>query len=268
MKRSRFALIFLIITIALLFVNVALIIIFNIINMEDKFYDSLNVASLSIAFLSFIASSFFSLSVYLQSKTQSKINDSLPKKDDQYIIANYALFNIEKEISIFEITGDEKENILNNKKYLLNEFTKDNLTRLVFLPTNTINAPIYKVFAKKIKFYSSKKELLMTSKNTEGLDCEYSANILQRGYNCICVDILDELSSLLDVFKKTYYIELDLDVISVFNVNMSITYNIYLNGEKDVTDNPDKNILHDLRTFNIHHSNYVIENKCINTRKF
>ena len=108
----------------------------------------------------------------------------------------------------------------------------------------------------------------MTSKNTEGLDCEYSANILQRGYNCICVDILDELSSLLDVFKKTYYIELDLDVISVFNVNMSITYNIYLNGEKDVTDNPDKNILHDLRTFNIHHSNYVIENKCINTRKF
>ena len=83
----------------LLFANLIIIFVFSNVKMEQTFYNALNVSSLAIAFVSFIASSFFSFSVYMQTKNQNKINESLPKKDDQYIIANYSLFNIENEIS-------------------------------------------------------------------------------------------------------------------------------------------------------------------------
>ena len=92
MKKNKFAFLFLLTSFLLLIVNIAIIVIFSIIKMENTFYSALNVASLSISFISFIVSSFFSFSVYAQTKNQNKINESLPKKDDQYIIANYSLF--------------------------------------------------------------------------------------------------------------------------------------------------------------------------------
>lgn len=46
---------------------------------------------------------------------------------------------------------------------------------------------------------------------------------------------------------------------------MSVAFFVYLDSEKDVSGNPDKEVIHDLRTYTIHHSNYTIENKSIIT---
>lgn len=265
MKKNKFPFVFLAVSLFLLLVNIAIIIIFSILDMENKFYNSLNVASLSISFVSFIASSFFSFSVYMQSKTQNKINESLPKKDDQYIIANYSLFNIENEVSFFSVNDEEKNVLLQESRYLTNKDTPatDHITRLVFLPTNSTNKPTYKVLIKSIAFLSSKNEELYTAKAHDVLDGEYSSNILQRGYNCICIDILNDFNTIQKYFSQCNHLKLSLDIISVFNVNMSVTFFIHLDSEKNVENNPDKKRLVDLKTYTIHHSNYIIEKKSI-----
>ena len=265
MKKHKFAFIFLIFSMVLLLLNIAIIVVFSIIKIEDRFFNSLNVASLSISFLSFIASSFFSFSVYLQTEKQNKINESLPKKDDQYIIANYSLFNVEREISFFSLVSDEKESIIETGRYLRSpNFTDEqNITRLVFLPTDSMNQPTYKVLVKSLSFFNSKNQSLFQAKVDENVDGEYSANILQRGYNCICVDIASEYESIKDLFAKSRRIELRVDIISVFNVKMSVAFSIYLDSEKNVDNNPDKKNIVDLNTYLIHHSNYFIEDKSI-----
>lgn len=265
MKKNKFAFIFLMGSLLILLVNIAIIITFSILDMENKFYNSLNVASLSIAFASFIASTFFSFSVYLQSKTQNKINESLPKKDDQYIIANYSLFNIENEVSFFSLNDIEKKAVLKNLRYLVDNDADEiqNIIRLVFLPTDSINKPTYKVLIKSISFLSHDGEELYSAQATGTLDGNYSSNILQRGYNCICVDILSEYEAIRKYFAQCNYIKLSLDIISVFNVNMSVGFFVYLDKEKDTSQNPDKKELPDLKTYRIHHSNYTIENKSI-----
>ena len=131
MKKNKFPFIFLLTSFLLLLVNIAIIIVFSIVEMENKFYSALNVSSLSVSFISFVVSSFFSFSVYSQTKTQNKINESLPKKDDQYIIANYSLFNIEREVSFFSLTDEEKSVILQESKFLTSDIEPDtqNITR-------------------------------------------------------------------------------------------------------------------------------------------
>ncbi len=265
MKKNKFAFLFLLTSFLLLVVNIAIIIIFSIVEMENTFYSALNVASLSISFLSFIVSSFFSFSVYAQTKNQNKINESLPKKDDQYIIANYSLFNIENEVSFFSVNGEEKNIIIQDSKYLIDDIKsgKESITRLVFLPTDSANKPTYKVLVKSISFFSQEHTNIYTAKAISKFDGEYSANILQRGYNCICVDILNDFENIRNYFSQSKYLEVSVDIISVFNVNMSVTFFVYLDSEKDVSQNPDKKDLLDLMTYKIHHSNYIIENKSI-----
>jgi hypothetical protein len=267
MKKNKFAFLFLLTTFSLLLVNIAIIIIFSVVKMENEFYSSLNVASLSISFVSFIVSTFFSFSIYTQTKNQNKINDSLPKKDEQYIISNYSLFNIENEVSFFSVNAEEKQVIIQDSKCLMNDLKPngENVTRLVFLPTNSANKPTYKVLIKSISFFSHEHKSIYTAKAINKLDGEYSSNILQRGYNCICVDILNDFDDIQSYFSQSKYLELSLDIISVFNVNMSVTFFIYLDSEKDVSQNPDKEKPSDLRTYTIHHSNYTIDNKSILT---
>lgn len=265
MKKHKFAFIFLIFSLVLLLINIAIIVVFSIIKIEDRFFNSLNVASLSISFLSFIASSFFSFSVYLQTEKQNKINESLPKKDDQYIIANYSLFNIEREISFFSLKDDEKTTIIDNGKYVKSKESTivENITRLVFLPTDSMNQPTYKVLVKSLSFFNSKNENLYEATVDGTLDGEYSANILQRGYNCICVDIANDYEYIEKLFVNTKRIKLSVDIISVFNVKMSVVFSVYLDKAKDVDKNPDKIEIIDLNTYLIHHSNYYIEEKSI-----
>jgi hypothetical protein len=269
MKKYRFPFIFLLTSFLLLLANIAIIIVFSIVEMENKFYNSLNVASLSISFVSFIVSSFFSFSVYAQAKNQNRINETLPRKDDQYIIANYSLFNIEKEVSFFSLSDEEKNVVLQNAAYMTGDDEPDtqHVTRLVFLPTDSANKPTYKVLIRSVSFCSAERQRIYTAKANGDLDGDYASNILQRGYNCICVDILDDPSTVQKYISQSKYIELSVDIISVFNVSMSVTFFIYLNSEKDVSRNPDKKQISDLRTYTIHHANYTIEKKSIVNRK-
>ena len=268
MKKRHFALAFFIIILALLVANIAIICIFSVMNMQDNFYNSLNVASLSIAFLSFVASSFFSLSVYLQSKKQNEINENLPKKDDQYVIANYSLFNIENEMSMFSLKADERSVVLKKHAYLIDgngaaAGDDCNVSRLVFLPTDSMNKPTYKVLVRSLSLYSSVNDKIFEAKSENAVDCEYSANILCRGYNCICVDILKDFEQISTLLKSSAKIELELDIISVFNVNMKTVFSIYLNEERSTEDNPDKESITDLTTYTIHHTNYLIKEKSL-----
>ena len=64
-------------------------------------------------------------------------------------------------------------------------------------------------------------------------------------------------------FSQTNHIRLKLDVISVFNVKMTVMYNIYLDSPKDVSANPDREKISDLSTYIVHHTNYTIEEKSI-----
>ena len=136
------------------------------------------------------------------------------------------------------------------------------ITRFVFLPTDSINAPTYKVIIRSIALYSARDEELWRA-DAEGVDGEYSANILRRGYNCISVDAALPMEKARELVLSAEKIVLGLDIISVFNVCMSMTYNIHIDSEKSVEGNPDVNAIPDLSTFIIHHSNYVIEEKSI-----
>lgn len=265
MKNKNSLPLFLLITTLALGVVLAVLLIFSIVKIDSGFYDSLSVASLCISFFSFSASMFFSLAVYLQSKNQNKINDSLPKKDDQYIIANYSLFNIERELSFFKIHGNEKDYLLKNGNIFTDKATDEieDVTRIVFLPTDSMNIPTYKVYAKSISFVGSDESKLYSVNPNKNVDGDYSANILQRGYNCITVDLAENNTDVADVISRTHHIELQLDIVSVFNVKMSVKFFIYLDSEKDCTDNPDKKLIPTLQTYTIHHSNYVIEEKSI-----
>ena len=80
MKNSRFGFFFFISSILLLIANLILIIVFSNLDVKAEFYNALNVSSLVIAFVSFIASSFFSFSVYLQTKTKIKLTIAYPKR--------------------------------------------------------------------------------------------------------------------------------------------------------------------------------------------
>lgn len=267
MKNSRFGFFFFISSILLLIANLILIIVFSNLDVKSEFYNALNVSSLVIAFVSFIASSFFSFSVYLQTKNQNKINDSLPKKDDQYIIANYSLFNIETEVSCFSINGDEKVHCLKTKNYLQvsTDSKASSLNRLVFLPTDSVNMPTYKVLVKSVEFVSAADETLCIATSEKSVDGFYSANVLNRGYNCFSVDILGDEKSFDTLLANSKYIKISLDIISVFNVKITATFYVHLHGEKDTSNNPDKKLIPDLKTYTIHHSNYQIEDKTIVT---
>jgi hypothetical protein len=267
MKKDRFLLPFLVVTATVFAANIAIIIIFTLVRVEDSFYKSLNVASLSIAFLSFIASSFFSLSVYLQSKAQGKINESLPKKDDQYIISNYSLFNLEKEISFFSLDAVQAGLVMRKGRCLFDGGAERGaaVTRLVLLPTDSLNIPTYRVTVRSVALFCADGSELYRASAEVPVDTEYSANILQRGYNCICIDLAAEQNAVEELFTRTSYMEIQLDIISVFNVKMSTKFFVYLDAEKSVEHNPDKTSLPDLCTYTVHHSNYVIEEKSILT---
>lgn len=265
MKKQRLAFLFIAISAAVLFANLILIAVFSFIDVTAHFYDALNVSSLAIAFVGLISSGFFSFAVYLQTERQNKINESLPQKDDQYIIANYSLFNIENEMSFFSLDGDEKENLLCTGNLLRTEQSNEDfeVTRLVFLPTESVNMPTYQVLVHQIDFFSSRNKLLYSAKATPPTDGDYSANILSRGYNCICVDVLQDMATISTTLSNCHHIELTLDIISVFNVKMTVTFYIHLDALKNVDDNPDKAKISDLATYIIHHSNYRIQEKSI-----
>ena len=183
------------------------------------------------------------------------------KRVDSYITSNYSLFNIEKEISIFPIYDDEKELAIKGGNYF-----NDNgnaLFRLAFLPTDYINNPIDSVFASSISFYDSKGDEYLSFKAEKPIDCNYSTNVLQRCYNCLCVDILTD-KDICYLFSKAKMVKLVLNINSIFNVCMAVEFNIELNGQKDNSHNVDIKKIPEMVTYNIHHTKTTIIDKTIN----
>ena len=177
------------------------------------------------------------------------------------------MFNIETEVSCFSINGDEKVHCLKTKNYLQvsTDSKASSLNRLVFLPTDSVNMPIYKVLVKSVEFVSAADETLCIATSEKSVDGFYSANVLNRGYNCFSVDILGDEKSFDTLLANSKYIKISLDIISVFNVKITATFYVHLHGEKDTSNNPDKKFIPDLKTYTIHHSNYQIEDKTIVT---
>lgn len=265
MKNKKLTmLVFIWTSLLILAVNIVVVVVFSNRQMQDSFYNSLNIASLVIAFISLITSCFFSFSLYVQSLTQTKINDKLPKKEDSYITENYSLFNLEKEFSVFSV-DDEKDDLIANKKYLTNtqENEKNDLTRVVFLPTDSLNKSTYKVVAHSLEIYSKFNLLKSFENKLNNCDAQYAYNILQRGYNCICVDLGIPHKKLIGLLDEASCLRINLDIISIFNVCFNISFDIKIEGKKDVGLNVDLEKLPDLNTYVVHHTNYFIKSKTI-----
>lgn len=175
--------------------------------------------------------------------------------EETYISKNYALFDFEKEISMFPLYKEEKETILNNKQYIDDKGSL--IYRIVMLPTDTVNAPVHRVRVTNISLVDSKDKEYVTLHSKEGVDTEYSCNVLNRGYNCLNIDILTDkdIPYLFEKCKKMY---ITLRIESVFNVYFDVEYQILMNGKKDNSNNPDIKKIPELATFFIHHSNYKI----------
>lgn len=255
---------FFIVIAVLLVINILLIILLTKNNVDSNFYDSINVAALVIAFSSFVASAFFSLVIYLQSKAQERINEKLPKKDDQYIIANYSLLNFYREISIFTDLDEDLSLVKERNNYFkLDNPNNDNLTlnRVVFLVSDTINKPIYKVEAKSVEFLDDKDHEVAVYKSDKLIDGVYANNILNRKYNCVYFDFQTEDKKINDIMKSSKTVKLHLYVTSIFNVRFEMIYRVSIGEVKDVSNNEDKNKIKDLSTYLIHHSIYNVISK-------
>ena len=174
---------------------------------------------------------------------------------DSYITKNYSLFSIEKEVTVFPIYNEEREIAISSGQYIHDRGSR--MYRLVFLPTDHINSPINSVRLLGMSCKDNSGKEFLTFKPLVPLDCNYSTNVLQRCYNCICVDVLTD-KDLPYLFEKVKTIVLDLQINSIFNVAMDVRFNIEMNGKKDNTNNVDISLIPEMVTFNIHHTRYQI----------
>lgn len=175
--------------------------------------------------------------------------------EETYISQNYALFDFEKEISIFPLYNEEKENVLKGKQYINDKGSL--IYRIVMLPTDTVKAPVNKVEITKLSLLDKNDKEYVTLSSKVGLDTQYSSNVLNRGYNCINIDILTD-KDIPYLYEKCQKMMLTLRIESIFNVYFDVEYQIVMNGKKDNSNNPDIKIIPELTTFFIHHSNYKI----------
>ena len=174
---------------------------------------------------------------------------------DSYITKNYSLFSIEKEITIFPLYNEEKQAALDSKQYI--DDGGSALYRLVLLPTDYINNPINSVHLLGLSFKDNYGKEFMTFKPDKTLDCNYSTNVLQRCYNCICIDLLTD-KDIPYLFEKVKTTVLVLEINSIFNVSMQIKFEIEMNGKKDNSNNIDLTKIPEIITYNIHHTKYQV----------
>ena len=177
---------------------------------------------------------------------------------DSYITKNYSLFSIEKEISVFPLYNDEKQVALDNGQYI--DDAGSALYRMVFLPTDYINNPINYVHLLAFSCKDESGKTFIGFKPESPLDCNYSTNVLQRCYNCICVDVLTD-KDIPYLLEKAKTIVLDLEIGSIFNVVMTVRFFVEMNGKKDNRNNVDIGKIPEMVTYNIHHTRYQVLNR-------
>lgn len=163
---------------------------------------------------------------------------------------DYALFTFEKEISAFSVPIEE-----GNTNYFDDD--GERLYRIVFLPGESMNNPVGKVEVFELNMLDEKGKRIAFFKKDEGIDARYAHNVLDRGYNCINIDILTN-KDILYLLSKVKTIKLVSKIESIFGVVLDVEFEILLNGKKDNSRNPDIKELEDLVTFNVHHSHYHV----------
>ena len=164
---------------------------------------------------------------------------------------DYALFTFEKEMSAFSISREES----NNGNYFDDD--GERLYRLVLLPGESMNNPVQKVEVFEVNMLDERGKRVAFFHKDEGIDAKYAYNVLNRGYNCINIDILTN-KDILYLLGKVKTMKLITRIHSIFGAALDVEYEILFNGEKDNKLNPDLKELPDLVTFKIHHAYYRV----------
>ncbi len=178
------------------------------------------------------------------SSSVKQVNNDAANKD-------YALFTFDKELSAFSISKDD---IYSNNYF---DDRGERLYRLVLLPGESINNPVQKVEVFEINMLDEKGKRIALFNKEEGIDARYTYNVLDRGYNCINIDILTN-KDILYLLNKVKTMFLLTKIHSIFGAILDVEFEILFNGKEDNTRNPDIKELSDLVTFKIHHCHYKV----------
>lgn len=169
---------------------------------------------------------------------------------------NYALFNFEKEITIFQIFGADKENTIENKEYF--EDQGDLIYRIVLLPGESFASPVQGVELLSLELRDDRNRKIARFESKDGFDGCYSHNVLDRGYNCICANVKTD-KDMCYLFEKVNKVIIREKIYSIFNVCLEVEHEITMNGKQNVENNPDLKEIPDLVTFKIHHCRFKVK---------
>ncbi|GHU68656.1 hypothetical protein FACS189413_06080 [Bacteroidia bacterium] len=176
-------------------------------------------------------------------------------KTNQYIIENYSLINFCTEITIVKENGKDYNKEFFGEVFETKNEEKTVSTNICLLVTDYINKPIYKVLFKEIEFVNKNKKF----SSKKGIDGKYQEHTLNRDYNCMGVNLPLNIEETKKLFQEDTKIEIELEIVSIFNVQFTVRYEITIGPKKDSSKNPDKKKFKDLQTYLIHHSIYRVE---------
>ena len=193
--------------------------------------------------------------IKLTEKNSDEINDTPIKhssfrQEDEVNTKDYALFTFEKEISAFYV---DKEG--NSTNYF--DDNGERLYRLVLLPGESMNNPVQKVEVFEVNMLDEKGKRIALFNKDEGIDAKYAYNVLDRGYNCINIDILTN-KDILYLLNKVKTMKLMTKIYSIFGACLDVEFEILFNGKENNDRNPDIKELPDLVTFKVHHCHYRV----------
>jgi hypothetical protein len=210
-------------------------------------YGNVDLADLLLTFVGCIAAIFFALSTFL----------NLDYKKEKKLIDDYALLNFCKEVSVYTEETDKKL-IIQSDKLIESESTKDQTTTICFVVTKSDKMPIYKVLFKNITF----KNQTFISDN--GVNGRYNENTMGRKYNSLVITIPHKIDNTKKLFSDNSEFEIELDIVSIFDVISTVKYKLKIDKEKKSTkENPDKKEYEDIATYLLHYSIYRVENQNI-----
>ncbi|MBO4667475.1 MAG: toll/interleukin-1 receptor domain-containing protein [Bacilli bacterium] len=193
--------------------------------------------------------------IKLTEKDREEVNDpqvkhsSFRQEEETTNTQDYALFTFEKEMSAFSVPREDNDNYFDDHG--------ERLYRLVLLPGESMNNPVQKVEVFEVNMLDEKGKRVCFFAKEEGIDAKYAYNVLDRGYNCINIDILTN-KDILYLLNKVKTMKLMTKIHSIFGAILDVEFEILFNGSVDNKQNPDIKELPDLVTFKVHHCHYRV----------
>ena len=168
---------------------------------------------------------------------------------------DYALFTFEKEITIFSVFDADKDLTIKNKEYFNDN--GERLYRLVMLPGDSMNTPVQKVEVTEVCLLDENEKKIALFNSKEAIDAKYAHNVLDRGYNCICINFLTN-KDIPYLFNKVKFLRLNTKITSIFGTCLDVDFEVILKGKTNIEHNPDIKEIPDLVSFDIHHCHYKV----------